>query len=82
MASQPYPDPTQFDRKSKYFDAKSSPENPRWCLVDVEFVRSRFPALTGPFVYFDNGGGSQILQPVLDRLNDHLVHRNVQLGAS
>jgi len=39
VASEPYPDPTQFDRKSKYFDPKSSQENPRWCLVDVEFVR-------------------------------------------
>ena len=39
VASAPYPDPTQFDKKSKYYDAKSSPDNPRWCLVDVEFVR-------------------------------------------
>lgn len=34
-----YPDPTQFDRKSKYFDEKSTHENPRWSLVDVGFVR-------------------------------------------
>lgn len=33
-----YPDPTQFDKKSKYFDAKSKPEDPRWSLVDIEFV--------------------------------------------
>ncbi|MGB5510311.1 MAG: EVE domain-containing protein [Woeseiaceae bacterium] len=39
VASAPYPDPTQFDKKSKYYDAKSSTDNPRWCLVDVEFVR-------------------------------------------
>jgi predicted RNA-binding protein with PUA-like domain len=39
VCSEPYPDPTQFDKKSKYFDAKSTPENPRWILVDVEFVR-------------------------------------------
>jgi predicted RNA-binding protein with PUA-like domain len=39
VASAPYPDPTQFDKKSKYYDAKSSKDNPRWCLVDVEFVR-------------------------------------------
>ena len=50
--------------------------------LDMDFVRGRFPSLTGPFAYFDNGGGSQIAQPVLDRLNDHLVQRNVQLGAS
>jgi predicted RNA-binding protein with PUA-like domain len=39
VASEPYPDPTQFDRKSKYYDPKSSEDDPRWCLVDVEFVR-------------------------------------------
>jgi predicted RNA-binding protein with PUA-like domain len=39
VCSEPYPDPTQFDQNSKYFDAKSTPENPRWILVDVEFVR-------------------------------------------
>ena len=39
VASDPYPDPTQFDRKSSYFDAKSSKDNPRWLLRDVEFVR-------------------------------------------
>lgn len=33
-----YPDPFQFDRKSKYFDAKSKPDDPRWCMVDIEFV--------------------------------------------
>ena len=39
VASEPYPDPTQFDRKSKYYDPKSNKDDPRWCLVDVEFVR-------------------------------------------
>lgn len=34
-----YPDPTQFDSKSKYFDPKATPEEPRWMLVDVGFVR-------------------------------------------
>ncbi len=33
-----YPDPTQFDRGNKYFDEKSDPDDPRWWLVDVEFV--------------------------------------------
>jgi predicted RNA-binding protein with PUA-like domain len=39
VASVPYPDPTQFDPKSDYFDAKSTREEPRWSLVDVSFVR-------------------------------------------
>jgi predicted RNA-binding protein with PUA-like domain len=39
VASTPYPDPTQFQKKSKYYDEKSNPEQPRWELVDVKFVR-------------------------------------------
>lgn len=39
VASEPYPDPTQFDPSSKYYDEKSSRDEPRWVLVDVEFVR-------------------------------------------
>lgn len=39
VCSEPYPDPTQFDKKSKYYDPKSSREEPRWVLVDVKFVR-------------------------------------------
>ena len=35
VASAPYPDATQFDRKGKYFDPKSTREAPRWLLVDV-----------------------------------------------
>lgn len=37
-----YPDPTQFDPDSGYFDPKSRPENPAWLAVDVRF-RQRFP---------------------------------------
>ena len=33
-----YPDATQFDAKSHYYDAKSPRDEPRWSLVDVEFV--------------------------------------------
>lgn len=39
VASEPYPDPTQFDPESRYYDPKSDPDDPRWILVDVEFVR-------------------------------------------
>lgn len=35
VASTSYPDPTQFDSKSKYFDPKATKEQPRWMLVDV-----------------------------------------------
>ena len=39
VASTPYPDDTQFDTKSKYFDPKAERENPRWMLVDVKALK-------------------------------------------
>ena len=39
VASVAYPDETQFDPKSKYFDPKASRAQPRWFLVDVAFER-------------------------------------------
>jgi predicted RNA-binding protein with PUA-like domain len=39
VASAAYPDPTQFDPKSDYYDPKSTREEPRWSLVDVAFER-------------------------------------------
>lgn len=38
VASTAYPDPTQFDPASPYFDATSKPEAPRWLLVDVQVL--------------------------------------------
>ena len=40
--SLPYPDHTQFDKNSKYYDAKSTPDVPRWYMVDVAYEES-FP---------------------------------------
>lgn len=39
VCSKAYPDPTQFDPKSDYYDPKATQEKPRWFLVDVCFVR-------------------------------------------
>jgi predicted RNA-binding protein with PUA-like domain len=39
VASAAYPDPDQFNRKSEYYDEKSTRENPRWMQVDVQFVK-------------------------------------------
>ncbi len=39
VASTPYPDPTQFDKKSKYYDATSTKHEPRWQLVDVQMLK-------------------------------------------
>jgi predicted RNA-binding protein with PUA-like domain len=37
IVSEAYPDPTQFDKKSHYYDPKSPKEAPRWLLRDVIF---------------------------------------------
>lgn len=47
VASGPYPDATQFDPASPYYDAKARPEEPRWVLVDVELV-TRTPLIGLP----------------------------------
>ena len=39
VASEAYPDPTQFDKKSHYYDPASKPESPRWKMVDVKVLR-------------------------------------------
>ncbi len=39
VVKEAYPDPFQFDSNSEYYDPKSDPDNPRWIMVDVAFVR-------------------------------------------
>jgi predicted RNA-binding protein with PUA-like domain len=39
VAGAAYPDPTQFDRKSPYYDPASTRAQPRWHLVDVKYKR-------------------------------------------
>ncbi|MDB5265936.1 MAG: hypothetical protein JWM39_649 [Parcubacteria group bacterium] len=39
VASEAYPDPTQFDPKSPYYDPKATKEKPIWFLVDIAFVK-------------------------------------------
>ena len=40
VASGSYPDPSQFDPTSKYYDPQSQRENPRWWLVDIRAERA------------------------------------------
>lgn len=44
VASAAYPDPTALDPKSDYYDEKATAEDPRWFLVDIEFVE-KFPRM-------------------------------------
>ena len=41
ITEEAYPDPSAFDPKSQYYDPKSTPENPRWFMVNVTF-REKF----------------------------------------
>lgn len=44
VVSEPYPDATQFDEESIYYDGKASRAEPRWWLVDLEFIEA-FPRI-------------------------------------
>lgn len=44
VASEAYPDPTATDPNSDYYDEKATDEDPRWYLVDIEFVE-KFPRM-------------------------------------
>ncbi len=39
IAKAAYPDETQFDRKSRYYDAAATPDEPRWFNVDLKFSK-------------------------------------------
>ncbi|MFP4182897.1 MAG: EVE domain-containing protein [Thiohalospira sp.] len=39
IVSEPYPDHTAFDPEAKYYDPRSDPDNPRWYMVDVRYIR-------------------------------------------
>lgn len=41
-----FTDPLQFDEKSEYFDAKSTPSNPRWTSVSVRAKDAFQPPVT------------------------------------
>lgn len=42
VSKEAFPDHTSWDKKSKYYDPKSTEENPRWFMVEVKYV-SKFP---------------------------------------
>jgi predicted RNA-binding protein with PUA-like domain len=46
VVKEAYPDTFAFDPKSDYYDPKSSPENPRWVMVDLQFESAFTPPIT------------------------------------
>ncbi len=50
--------------------------------LDIPTIRSRFPALQRPTIFLDNPAGTQVAQPVLDRMNRYLVESNANQGGA
>ncbi len=48
VVSKPYPDPTQFDKKSDYFEKRATKEKPVWDLVDIAYVSTLKTPVTLP----------------------------------
>jgi predicted RNA-binding protein with PUA-like domain len=80
IASEAYPDPTQFDAKSMYFDPTATKENPRWYVVDVEFAEAFAQPLALSKLHDDTAlvgmellrrGSRLSVQPVT---KEHFVH--------
>jgi predicted RNA-binding protein with PUA-like domain len=46
VSRESHPDPTQFDPKSDYFDAKSKRDAPTWMMVSIRFVKKLKQPLT------------------------------------
>ena len=82
VVSKPYNDPTQFDPKSKYYDAKSKKEDPRWQLVDIGFVEKFSEVIPLPRLREENGLENMLLlkkgmrlsiQPVTKKEYEHIL---------
>ena len=81
VASKPYPDPTQFEKKSPYYDAKSTPDKPQWWTVDVAFVkRFKVPVTLGTMKLDSQLDGMVLwrasrlsVQPVSEKHFTHLI---------
>ncbi len=50
--------------------------------LDLDLIRSQFPALSRPAVFFDNPGGTQIAKPALERINHYLLSCNTNHGGA
>jgi cysteine desulfurase family protein (TIGR01976 family) len=51
-------------------------------VIDVDAIRSRFPALAARAAYFDGPGGSQVPQAVIDAMTGYLRESNANLGGA
>jgi selenocysteine lyase/cysteine desulfurase len=44
--------------------------------LDLPTICSKFHSLRRPAIFFDNHGGTQVAQPIIDRMNAYLVEHN------
>ena len=51
-------------------------------ILDLNAIRSQFPSLSRPAIFFDNPGGTQIAKPSLDRINRYLLECNTNHGGA
>ncbi|MEA3213972.1 MAG: hypothetical protein QOJ19_128 [Acidimicrobiia bacterium] len=83
ISHEAYPDPTQFDPVSHYFDPGSKPDDPRWLVVDVRYVRKLDRTVTlaelkaradelGDFALVKRGNRLSVL-PVSDEQWDRIL---------
>lgn len=82
-----YPDPSQFNSKSEYFDAKATRDTPRWVAVDVSFVSKLKTPLTlgelklDPFfadMLVVKKGMRLSVQPVVKKHFDKIAKRKME----
>lgn len=64
-----YPDHFQFDPSSKYYDPKSDPDNPRWEMVDLQYVSEFKPPITREILKTVNGLEQMVLMQKGSRLS-------------
>ncbi len=78
-----YPDFTQFDDSSRYYDPKATEEAPRWFMVDIEFVTKFDQPITLAELKEDDAldgmkvtmkGQRLSVQPVEKHHWDHVCH--------
>lgn len=80
VVKEAYPDPTQFDAQSEYYDPKSPKDDPRWWLVDVAFVERFAHPVSLPEIKAQARLGDMVLvnnsrlsvQPVTDQEFDQV----------
>ncbi len=82
VASKPYPDPTQFDKKDEHFDPKASKDKPIWYVVDMKYVKKfkrevmlpeikNDPKLKG--IVVAQTGNRLSVQPLSEKHFEHIV---------